>query len=386
MKELTILGSTGSIGTQALDIISNYPQEFYAKYLTAGSNVQLLAKQAMAFSPKAIAIFDESKYLELKSLLPKYSGDILVGEEAITALASNKVDLTIAAIVGIAGLASTYAAIEAGNDIALANKESLVCAGSLMLKKAKEHNVKILPVDSEHSAMFQCWEEHNKEQIDHIILTASGGPFLGYKKENLQNISVEQAVAHPNWSMGRKISIDSATLMNKSLELIEACFLFNCQPEFIKVVVHPQSIIHSAVAYKDGSIVAHLGNPDMRTPISVAMGYPKRLNLNFEILDLVKLAKMTFEHVDDNAFPTINLAKQCFAKGQEHLIALNSANEEAVYAFLNEEISFLDIFSVISEVLNRFNGQSPNSLADVFAINKIAKDLAANTIKKIKKD
>ena len=352
-RHIAILGYTGSIGKQALEVIAAHPDVFVVEVLTSNNNADLLIEQAKKFQPNAVVIVDESKYQYVKNALEKELVKVYTGKESLSQVVSMEdIDIVLTALVGYAGLQPTLKAIEAGKTIALANKETLVVAGELVTTKAREQGVNILPVDSEHSAIFQCLigEWHNP--IEKIILTASGGPFRGKDAEFIKTITKAQALNHPNWKMGNKITIDSATLMNKGLEVIEARWLFNLKPEQIDVVVHPQSIIHSMVQFKDGSIKAQMGLPDMRLPIQFALGYPARLPSDFPRLDFDKLHTLTFEKPDIKTFRNLGLAYEALKNGGNMPCIVNAANEIAVEAFLNERISFTKISDIIEQSMN----------------------------------
>jgi 1-deoxy-D-xylulose-5-phosphate reductoisomerase len=343
-KGIAILGSTGSIGTQALEVLAAYPDYFDLQVLTAGKNADLLIEQALKFQPNSVVITDESQYQKVKDAL--WSADIHVysGQEALCQVVeSNEVHTVLTALVGYAGLKPTIHAIEAGKTIALANKETLVVAGELITKLAREKGVNIYPVDSEHSAIFQCLVGEFQNPIEKIYLTASGGPFRGFTHEQLQHVTLEQALKHPNWSMGAKITIDSASLMNKGLEVIEAKWLFGLQPEQIDVIVHPQSIVHSLVQFEDGSMKAQMGLPDMKLPIQFALTYPARLKTDFPRFNFMDYPQLTFEQPDRKVFKNLDLAYRAMADQGTAACALNAANEEAVAAFLDRKISFLEI-------------------------------------------
>ena len=343
-KNIAILGSTGSIGTQALDVIEANPDKFQVEVLTAGSNAELLIKQAIKFNPNTVVIADESKYDDVFNALDSHDIKVYAGLKALDSVVTmDAVDIVLTALVGYVGLKPTIAAIKAKKTIALANKETLVVAGELITQLAYENAVNILPVDSEHSAIFQCLvgEFHNK--IEKIVLTASGGPFRGKKTQDLQAVTVKEALNHPNWSMGSKITIDSATLMNKGLEVIEAKWLFNLQPQQIDVVVHPQSIIHSLVQFEDGSMKAQMGLPDMKLPIQYALAYPNRIVSKFPRFSFLDYPNLTFEQPDKKTFNNLNLAFESMDLGGNASCALNAANEVTVDAFLKGKIKFLDI-------------------------------------------
>jgi 1-deoxy-D-xylulose-5-phosphate reductoisomerase len=376
-RSLTIMGSTGSIGTSALSVVqhANSLSEapvFSIDTLAAGSNASLLAEQAIAVGAKQAVIADEAKLAELKERLSGTGILSFGGAEAVKDAACRPVDRVLAAIVGIDGLASTYAAVEAGNSVALANKESMVCAGPLLKQLAKQKSVAIIPTDSEHNAMFQVMER--REDVERLILTASGGPFRKTSMADLESVTPEKALAHPRWEMGRKISIDSSTLFNKGLELIEAAYLFDVPEDQIEVVIHPQSILHSAVAYRDGSVLAQMGMPDMRTPIAHALTWPERRQpAPVEALDLIALGRLEFEGLDSERFPAIELAREAIRLGGGAPTVLNCANEGAVAAFLAGQCRFLDISWVVEKALNRFvsgplAAQTTDSLEAVMAV------------------
>ena len=336
-----LLGSTGSSGTQVLDVARLH--NIRIKALSAGSSVKLLEQQTREFAPQYVCIADENKYEELKASLGDTDIKVLCGKKGLCELASLPCDITVNSIVGMAGFAPTLAAIEAGNNIALANKETLVVGGEIITQKVREKNVQLLPIDSEHSAIFQCLMGKGENKPQKILLTASGGPFRGYTKEQLKSVTKAQALKHPNWSMGAKITIDSATMMNKGLELIEAVWLFGAAPEQVEIIVHPQSILHSAVEFEDGSVIGQLGVPDMRIPIQLALTYPKRLNSCAKTLSLTDIGTLTFEKPDNDAFPCMNTARSALKKGGNMPCIMNKANETAVRMFLEDKISFCEI-------------------------------------------
>jgi 1-deoxy-D-xylulose-5-phosphate reductoisomerase len=381
IKRIAIFGSTGSIGTQALEVIKSNPQLFSAEILTAQSNADLLIKQALEFNPNMVVIGDEKKYLFVKDALSKTDVKVFSGEDALSEAASvDCYDMMLAGIVGYAGLKPTLNAIELGKPIALANKETLVVAGDIVMQKAAAKKVPILPVDSEHSAIFQCLVGETKNKIEKIILTASGGPFLGKKPNFLVNVKREHALQHPNWSMGAKISIDSATLMNKGLEMIEAKWLFNLAPKQIGVVVHPQSIIHSMVQFEDGSMKAQMGLPDMKLPIQYAMAYPKRLANDFPRYDFKKPNVLNFEEPDLKTFRNLQLAMDALNKGGNLPCVLNAANEIAVFAFLRNRIGFLDITDLVERTMNKIKFIEKPTLQEYFDTDAETRDFAASLI------
>lgn len=380
-RRIAIFGSTGSIGTQALDVIAANPTLFSAEVLTAQQNEQLLIEQAKQFKPNIVVIGDEKKYVVVKEALDPLGIKVFAGEKALEEVAAlDCYDQMLAAIVGYAGLRPTLAAIRQGKSIALANKETLVVAGDIVMRTAFENKVLILPVDSEHSAIFQCLvgEVHNK--IEKVILTASGGPFLGKKTNYLVNVKREHALQHPNWSMGAKITIDSATLMNKGLEMIEARWLFNLKPSEIQVVIHPQSIIHSMVQFQDGSIKAQMGLPDMKLPIQYAMAFPQRIANEFPRYDFRSVRSLTFEDPDVKTFRNLALATEALEKGGNLACVMNAANEIAVFAFLRNRINFLDMTNIIEKTMQQVPFIQHPTLEDYFESDAAARNFAADQI------
>ncbi len=364
-KNIAILGSTGSIGTQALDVIRANPDAFTAEVLTANGNADLLIKQAVEFNPNTVVIADESKYQYVKDALKPYDIKVFAGSKAVVEIVKmDSIDMVLAAIVGYAGLESTISAIKAEKQIALANKETLVVAGDLVTALAKENGVNLYPVDSEHSAIFQCLAGEFHNPVEKIYLTASGGPFRGKDKTFLASIKKEQALKHPNWEMGAKITIDSASLMNKGLEVIEAKWLFGLKSEQIDVIVHPQSIVHSIVQFADGSMKAQMGLPDMKLPIQYAMGYPKRIKSNFPRFDFLNYPALTFEQADTKTFRNLALAFEAMNKGGNSPCVLNAANEIAVEAFLKDKIGFLEMSDVVEKCLLTVDFITKPSYAD----------------------
>jgi len=355
-KHIALLGSTGSIGRQALDVIRTHPDHFQVEVLSAQSNADLLIEQAVAFTPNAVVIINEDYYPKVKAALVPLGIKVFAGENAMASVVQmDTVDLVLTAVVGYAGLKPTLKAIEAGKTIALANKETLVVAGELVTRLAREKGVNIYPVDSEHSAIFQCLVGEFHNRVEKIVLTASGGPFRGKKRADLKSVTRAEALMHPNWSMGHKVTIDSASLMNKGLEVIEAKWLFGLKPEQVEVVVHPQSIIHSFVQFEDGSMKAQLGVPDMRLPIQFAMAYPDRLKSDFPRFDFADYPVLTFEKPDTETFRNLALAFEALHRGGNMPCVLNAANEVAVDEFLKEKISFLDISEVVERCLNKMD-------------------------------
>ncbi len=380
-KRIAIFGSTGSIGTQALDVIAANPDLFSAEILTAQSNDELLIKQALQFNPNAVVIGDERKYLTVKEALAHTTVKVFAGEKALEEVAAlDCYDMMLAAIVGYAGLRPTLQAIEIGKPIALANKETLVVAGDIVMHKAMEKRIPVIPVDSEHSAIFQCLVGEGRNKIERVILTASGGPFLGKKPNYLVNVKRDHALQHPNWSMGAKVTIDSATLMNKGLEMIEAKWLFNLQPSQIQVVVHPQSIVHSMVQFDDGSIKAQMGLPDMKLPIQYAMAFPQRIPNEFPRYDFRKPNTLTFEEPDVKTFRNLTLATEALRKGGNMPCILNAANEIAVYAFLRNRIGFLDMTELVEQAMHKIAFIEKPTLEEYFESDGEARNIAASLI------
>lgn len=380
-KRIAILGSTGSIGTQALEVISAHPDEFEVEVLTALNNLELLIEQSIRFKPNMVVIGNEDHYELVKSALASYPVKVYCGADAIAqVVAFDSIDLVLTAMVGFSGLKPTIEAIRAGKSIALANKETLVVAGELIMKEAEEKRVNIIPVDSEHSAIYQCLAGEGNNRIEKIILTASGGPFREWGLKELEGVSPEQALRHPNWCMGPKITIDSATLMNKGLEVIEARWLFGVGADEIEVVVHPQSIIHSMVQFADGSIKAQMGLPDMRLPIQYAFSYPHRFESDFERFDFSKYSSLTFGQPDTKIFRNLALSYEALRKGGNWPCILNAANEVAVEAFLNEKIGFLQIPDIIEGTLLRSTFIKAPLLEDYFNSDLQARRVAQEQI------
>jgi 1-deoxy-D-xylulose-5-phosphate reductoisomerase len=381
-KGIAILGSTGSIGTQALEVIESYPDVFDLQVITAYKNADLLIEQALKHKPNTVVIGDESQYQKVKDVLFEHDIHVYCGEEALCQVVdSNDIDTVLTAMVGYAGLKPTLAAIRAKKNIALANKETLVVAGELVTKEAERNGVNIYPVDSEHSAIFQCLvgEFHNK--IEKIYLTASGGPFRGYNSEQLLEVTKAQALKHPNWEMGAKITIDSASMMNKGLEVIEAKWLFNLKPEQIDVIVHPQSIVHSLVQFEDGSMKAQMGLPDMKLPIQYAFTYPDRLKTDFPRFNFMDYPELTFEQPDMKTFNNLQLAFDALHAGGTKACSLNAANEVAVAAFLNDEISFAEISKINGETMNAMESILNPELEDYIAADAEARAFAKELCK-----
>ena len=372
-KRIAILGSTGSIGRQTLDVVRQHPDRFQVEVITAGSNAALLAEQARAFDVPHAVICNTTKYDQVHDILAGTRTEVQAGIDAACDLVTGEsVDIVVASMVGFSGLRPTLAAIRAGKDIALANKETLVAAGSIVMAEAQRCGVKILPVDSEHSAIFQCLQAAGGNPVARIHLTASGGPFRTWPREQIEKAGKDQALRHPNWNMGAKITIDSATMMNKGFEVIEAKWLFDVEPERIHVVVHPESVIHSMVEFADGAVLAQLGCPDMREPIQLALSYPERLSLNNKKLDFSTLGALTFFEPDLEKFPCLKLAFEAISRGGNLPCALNAANEAAVAAYLEDKIGFYDIAAVAADTIACTEFVAEPSLDDIFATNEEA--------------
>ena len=384
MKNLSVLGSTGSIGINVLNIVRQFPDRFQILGLAAGRNVKFLSDQILEFKPKLISVIDEGHAEQLLTMLPSEFADRIVwgnqGNVAVAAL--DGVEMTICAVVGAAGLLPTIGAIEAGKDIGLANKETLVVAGRLVMQKVRDNRVRLLPIDSEHSAIFQALEAGRREDVSQLILTASGGPFLHTPKEDLLKVTCDEALNHPNWSMGKKISIDSATMMNKGLEVIEAHWLFGMEPQSIRVAVHPQSIVHSLVEYQDGSVLAQLGIPDMKIPIAYALSYPERIALGLKPLNLWQCSDLEFYEPDFTRFPALRLAFEALERGGTSSAVLNAANEVAVAAFLDMRISFPQISTIVEETMSSLENGQDLDLAVLIEADGEARKLAESLIPK----
>jgi 1-deoxy-D-xylulose-5-phosphate reductoisomerase len=383
-RRIAILGSTGSVGTQTIDLIERNRDAYAVEALTANGNVALLAKQARALDARFAAVADSRKYAALKAALAGTKTEVAAGPDALVEAAQRASDWVMAAIVGAAGLAPTLAAVQRGITVALANKECLVCAGDLMMREVAAHKATLLPVDSEHSAIFQVFDFDQRDKVEKIILTASGGPFRDLEPGQMGRVTPEQAVAHPNWDMGAKISVDSATMMNKGLELIEAHHLFGLGNERLDILVHPQSIIHSLVAYVDGSVLAQLGTPDMRTPIAYALGWPRRIPAPSARLNLAEIGQLTFEAPDPIRFPAIRLARSALQSGGAMPTILNAANEIAVQGFLARRIGFLDIARIVEDTLERCPARPFTSLDDVRRIDEAARSIASGLVESVR--
>ena len=384
-RRIAILGSTGSIGKQALDVIRQHRDLFEVELLTANNNWELLARQAIEFDANCVVICNEDKYREMAQALEPHYIKVFAGMSSVCDLVqSENIDIVLTSMVGFSGLESTIAAVKAGKTIALANKETLVAAGHIVMELAAHHRARILPVDSEHSAIFQCLMGSAGADIEKIHLTASGGPFRTWTREDIARATVGQALNHPNWSMGSKITIDSATMMNKGLEIIEARWLFGTEGDKIDVVVHPESIIHSMIEYADGSVIAQMGHPDMREAIQFAFSFPQRLPLDNKKLNFAELGKMTFEAPDPDRFPALTLAYKALARGGNMPCIMNAANEAAVAAFLQEKIGFYSITDVVSETMDKTEFIAHPDIEEIFETNKAAYAAAKMFIDKIK--
>lgn len=386
MKRIAILGSTGSIGTQALEVIAEHPSEFAVEVLTAQNQADLLITQALAWKPAHVVIGNEAKYQEVLQALSETGIQVHAGAQALEEVVTlDSVDIVLTALVGYAGLLPTVKAIKAGKPIALANKETLVVAGALIMPLAREMGVPILPVDSEHSAIFQCLVGESHNPIEKVILTASGGPFRGFSRGQLAQVTRAQALKHPNWSMGAKITIDSASLMNKGLEVIEAAWLFDVKSSEIEVMVHPQSIVHSLVQFEDGSIKAQLGLPDMKLPIQFALGYPNRMKASFPRFDFKLYPSLTFEQADTKTFRNLGLAFQALEQGGNRACLLNAANEVAVAAFLEDQIGFLAMSDLNEYVMNQGTFIANPTLEDYIESDKLSRIMAQEWVDKNRK-
>jgi 1-deoxy-D-xylulose-5-phosphate reductoisomerase len=381
MKRLAILGSTGSIGVSTLEIVAEHPDCFEVVALTAGRNLALLEEQIALFRPRLVAVPDQLNAERLRERIGAGGPQVLYGTAGLISCAvETPADMVVSAIVGAAGLEPTLAAIQAGRDVALANKETLVIAGELVMSAAAESGCRLFPVDSEHSAIFQSLEGHRKADVRRLILTASGGPFRNWSLEDLQEVTPQDALAHPNWTMGRKITIDSATMMNKGLEVIEAHWLFNVPVEKIDVHIHPESIVHSLVEYVDGALLAQLGIPDMKTPIAYALTYPERLPLELPALDLCRLGQLNFAAPNSQCFPCLGLAYEAIKRGGTTPAVLNAANELAVDAFLHDKVGFLDIPRIIGSVVEKHSNSAASSLEQILSADAWARQNAHNVI------
>ena len=375
-RRVTVLGSTGSVGCNTVAMLERDIDQYEIVALTARANVKLLAEQARRLKPKIAVVSDVSRYQDLKIELAGSGVEAAAGIEAVVEAASLPTDWVMAAIVGTAGLAPTLAAIRHGGVVALANKECLVSAGGLFTKEVKKYDTDLLPVDSEHNGIFQVFDFKHPEGVEKIVLTASGGPFRSMSRQQMRDVTPEQAVAHPNWDMGRKISIDSATMMNKGLEIIEAFHLFPVKQEQIEIVVHPQSVVHSMVAYRDGSVLAQLGIPDMRVPIAFTLAWPNRFSVPVRRLDLAKLGKLTFEAPSEGLFPALRLAREVLLEGGSAPAVMNAANEIAVEGFLDRRIGFLEIVEIVERTLNKLQIPKADTIEEISEVDKLARKFA----------
>jgi len=381
LKKISILGSTGSIGRQTLDVISQHADKFRVTALAAGKNIDLLIEQISLFKPIVVSVEDQETASKLDSQIGSSQTQILYGQEGAETVAEiDEADLVVSAMVGASGLRPTLAAARAGKDIALANKESLVIAGEVLTAEIQKKNSRLLPIDSEHSALFQALECGQRDYVKRLILTASGGPFLNTPKQELEDVSVELALNHPTWKMGKKITIDSATLMNKGFEVIEAKWLFGIEPKEISVWIHPQSIVHSMVEYIDGSVISQMGKPDMRIPIAFAISYPKRISMNCTTVSPESFGNLSFQNVDFEQFPSLSLAFDALKEGGTMPSVMNGANEVAVSAFLSEQIKFTGIISTVEKVMELHNTQPANTLDDVLESDLWARNTAQSLI------
>ena len=383
-KQIAILGSTGSIGTQALDVVSQHPDKFEVYALTANNNIDLLIEQALKFKPEIVVIANDKNYLTLKEALRDYPIKVWAGLEAISDIVQNDhIDIVLAAMVGFSGLKPTISALKSGKTVALANKETLVVAGEYIIDLALRNGAPILPVDSEHSAIFQCLNGEELNRINKIWLTASGGPFRNYSMEQLQSVSKEEALNHPNWCMGEKVTIDSSTLINKGFEMIEAKWLFDVEPSQIEVVVHPQSIVHSMIEFEDTSVMAQMGVPDMRVPIQYAFSYPQRLKSNFKSANFFQLSNLTFEQPDLKVFRNLSFAYEAIGRGGNMPCILNAANEIAVESFLQDRISYLSMSDLLEQTMQKVSFIKSPSLEDYFETDHETRKIATDIINKL---
>lgn len=377
-RDITILGSTGTIGRNTLEVIDAHPERFRVAALTAANNVALLAEQAKRYQPEYAVIADSALYEELKTALAGTGIEAAAGEDALLDAATLPADVVVSAIVGAAGLKPTLSAIRAGNSVALANKECLVSAGELLTREAARFHAALIPVDSEHNAIFQLFDFDHPEWVESVTITASGGPFKQWSLEQMRTATPEQAVKHPNWNMGTKISVDSATLMNKGLELIEAYHLFPLKPEQLNILIHPQSVVHALVSMVDGSVLAQMSHPDMKTPIAYALSWPERIQAPVKKLDFSAIGALQFEKPDEQMFPALKIAREALAAGGSAPTALNAANEIAVQRFLRKQIGFLDIARIVERTLELMHTRAVNTLDDVLACDEEARALAGD--------
>ena len=379
-KTVSIFGVTGSVGTSAQEVIMLNKDNFVVDTIVSNNNVKALIKAAILLNPKLVIIRNKEKFTELEEALGKYNFILLFGDDNILESSKRNVDIFVAAIIGYAGLITTYSSVGNAKTIALANKESLVCAGPILLNKANNHNSNIIPIDSEHNTLFQILSGYKSDNISKMIITASGGPFRGYSIKSLNNVSPAEATAHPVWDMGKKISVDSATLMNKGLELIEAVYLFNISPEKINIIVHPESIVHGIIEFDDGSMSAGLSTPNMRTPISYALNYPNKVNANVNPLNLTLIKSLNFENVNEKIFRSVQVARDALQRGHSSVISLNAANEIAVNAFLNKKINFLNIINIVERSVLKMASLEINNIDDIIMVDQESRKITYDLI------
>ena len=379
-KTVSIFGVTGSVGTSAQEVIMLNKDNFVVDTIVSNNNVKALIKAAILLNPKLVIIRNKEKFSELEEALGKYNFILLFGDDNILESSKRNVDIFVAAIIGYAGLMTTYSSVGNAKIIALANKESLVCAGPILLNKANKNNSNIIPIDSEHNTLFQILSGYKSDNISKMIITASGGPFRGYSIKSLNNVSPAEATAHPVWDMGKKISVDSATLMNKGLELIEAVYLFNISPEKINIIVHPESIVHGIIEFDDGSMSAGLSTPNMRTPISYALNYPNKVNANVNPLNLTLIKSLNFEDVNEKIFRSVQVARDALQRGHSSVISLNAANEIAVNAFLNKKINFLNIINIVERSVLRMASLEINNIDDIIMVDQESRKITHDLI------
>lgn len=379
-KTVSIFGVTGSVGTSAQEVIMLNKDNFVVDTIVSNNNVKALIKAAILLNPKLVIIRNKEKFSELEEALGKYNFILLFGDDHILESSKRNVDIFVAAIIGYAGLMTTYSSLGNAKIIALANKESLVCAGPILLNKANKNNSNIIPIDSEHNTLFQILSGYKSDNISKMIITASGGPFRGYSIKSLNNVSPAEATAHPVWDMGKKISVDSATLMNKGLELIEAVYLFNISPEKINIIVHPESIVHGIIEFDDGSMSAGLSTPNMRTPISYALNYPNKVNANVNALNLTLIKSLNFEDVNEKIFRSVQVARDALQRGHSSVISLNAANEIAVNAFLNKKINFLNIINIVERSVLKMASLEINNIDDIIMVDQESRKITHDLI------
>ena len=379
-KTVSIFGVTGSVGTSAQEVIMLNKDNFVVDTIVSNNNVKALIKAAILLNPKLVIIRNKEKFTELEEALGKYNFILLFGDDNILESSKRNVDIFVAAIIGYAGLITTYSSVGNAKIIALANKESLVCAGPILINKANNHNSNIIPIDSEHNTLFQILSGYKSDNISKMIITASGGPFRGYSIKSLNNVSPAEATAHPVWDMGKKISVDSATLMNKGLELIEAVYLFNISPEKINIIVHPESIVHGIIEFDDGSMSAGLSTPNLRTPISYALNYPNKVNANVNPLNLTLIKSLNFENVNEKIFRSVQVARDALQRGHSSVISLNAANEIAVNAFLNKKINFLNIINIVERSVLKMASLEINNIDDIIMVDQESRKITYDLI------